>query len=174
MLAYLAGVLLIAIAVLVASVAFEWGTTGDALIQMVYWLKENPWGSAIIAIVLIAVGLALFFLPKPKRFDDPAFQTSSKFGEVRVTYEAIGEIVKRSALAVAGVRHVETHLRNRENALEISIVSQLDPGAVIPEVSEQIQAQVKEEVEKTTGITIAEVKVLVRSVVDGARQTRIK
>lgn len=171
MLAYVAGILLILLAVYTMSVSFGWG--GDALIQLVNWLKENPWESAIISILIIGVGIALFFIPRNKRFDDPAFQTSSQWGEVRVTYDAIREIVKRSALAVAGVYHIEAELHSRENLLEISIVSQLDPGVIIPEVSEKIQTQVKEAVESTTGIKVAEVKVLVRST-DTAHQARVR
>ena len=173
MLAYFAGALFIIIAGFLMAVAFDWGYVGDFILQLVTWLRGNPWETALISIFLIGIGIALMFIPKPRRFDEPAFHTTSKWGEVRVTYDAIKEIVARSAVSISGVRQIETQLHHRDNDLEIRIVAQLDPEVVIPEVSEQVQAQVKVDVERSTGIKVTEVKVLVRSV-NAQRQARVR
>lgn len=173
MLAYFAGVLLLVLAGYTMVIAFDWGQAGNSLVDLTYWMHGNPWESALIAVVMLAAAVVLFIIPKPRRYEEGAFRTASKWGEVHVTPEAIKEIVKRSALAVKGVRHVEPQLHPHENQLGITVVTQLDMDAVIPEVSEQLQAQVKLDLEHIAGIGVNEVKVLVRGW-ETSHQARIK
>jgi uncharacterized alkaline shock family protein YloU len=75
--------------------------------------------------------------------------------------KALSDIISRSAQAMPGVRQVQPVLRQREDGLEIILNSQFNPEFVIPETAEELQTKVKDDVERYTGIKVAEVKVLV-------------
>lgn len=63
---------------------------------------------------------------------------------------------------MTGVRLVQPVLRQREDGLEVLLNCQLNPESIIPEMSDELQTRIKEDVERYTGIKVAEVKVLVR------------
>ncbi len=161
MLAYGMGVILLVLALGVFAMATGWAWPYAVLVQGLDWLKYNGWESTAIGALLLILGLLLFIRPRPAV--EVSFALTGKFGEVRITGEAIQEIVGRAALTVEGVRKVLVNLRHREEGLEITVISQFNPETVIPEISAELQAKVKQDVEHYTGIRVAEVKVLVRS-----------
>lgn len=161
MLAYVLGIILVILAGWILAIAAGWLLPYNLLASGLEWLKGNPWESTVLAAFFLLLGLLLFFRPREKQ--EYSYRTVSKWGEVRVTYEALQEIIARSAMAVPGVRQVQSGIRQREGGLEIKVVAQLTPEMVIPETSEELQQKVQQDVEHFTGIRIAEVKVLVRS-----------
>lgn len=171
MLAYGLGVILVLVAGWLLAVAAGWALPYDLLTQGIDWLKGNPWQSLALAILILFLGLLLFFRPRTKV--ESSFRTPSKWGEVRIAKEAVQEIIARSALALTGVRQVESSLCQREEGLEITVVGQFAPEQIIPVVTEELQALVQQDVERYTGLRVAEVKVLVRSF-EPARVARVR
>ena len=171
MLAYTLGVVLVVLAGWILAIAAGWLLPYNLLEQGLAWLKGNPWESTVLAALFLVIGLLLFFRPREKR--EYAYRTISKWGEVRITYEALQEIISRGALAVPGVRQAQSTVQQREDGLEITVVSQLSPDMVIPETSEELQVKIQNDVEHFTGIRVSEVKVLVRSL-EPARLARVR
>lgn len=171
MLAYGLGGILVLLAAWILAIATGWSWPYVILVQGLDWLKFNGWQSMALAVMLMLLGLLLFFRPRPE--PEMAFTTSSRFGEVRVTQEAIQEIISQGALTVEGVRKVLATLRQREEGLEITVICQFVPEVVIPQTSEELQTKVKSDVEHYTGIKVAEVRVLVRSL-ETARPARVR
>lgn len=161
MLAYVVGLFLVVIAGWMLTIATGWKLPYDVLVDGLFWLQSHPWESLILAIFFLLIGLLPFFRPRKKPMG-VSFNTSSKWGEIRVTVEALSDIITRSAHAMPGVRHVQPAIRQREDGLEIILNSQLNPEFVIPEVAEELQTKIKDDVERYSGIKVAEVKVLVR------------
>ena len=81
---------------------------------------------------------------------------------MRISQEALEDIIDVSARQISGVRDVLSKLRSKEQALEITISCQFEQGILIPESSERLKETVKQDVERYTGIPVTEVKVLVR------------
>ncbi|HZK56251.1 MAG TPA: alkaline shock response membrane anchor protein AmaP [Desulfosporosinus sp.] len=159
MLAYALGLTLILGALWILAMAIGWELPYNLLAYGLGWLKANPWESIVIAAVLLLLGLLLF--ARPRKSTDRSFQTSSKGGNVRISQDALQEIIARSATALPGILQVKSHLKERENGLIIMISCQFEQGERIPRISEELQAKVKEDVELYTGIMVTEVKVLV-------------
>lgn len=160
LLAYLVGVVCVVLSGWILAIATGWNLPYDILIQGLSWLKAHSWESLVLSIGLLILGILPFLRPQKKI--EESYRTASKWGEVRVTMEALGEIISRSAHEVTGVRHVKPVLRQREDGLEILLNCQLNPDVVIPEITNELQTRIKEDVERYTGIKVAEVKVLVR------------
>ncbi|SPF31382.1 conserved exported hypothetical protein [Candidatus Desulfosporosinus infrequens] len=171
MVAYALGCLLIIGALWLLAMATGWGLPYLLSVQGLEWFKANPWESAFVAGILLLLGLLLFV--RPREGTDRAFLTSSKGGEVRISQDALQEIIARSAMVLTGVRQVQSSLRERETGLQIMVSCQFEQGVLIPQMSEELQAKVKQDVELYTGILVTEVKVLVRSL-EKARSARVR
>jgi len=171
MLAYTLGFLLILGALWILAIATGWGLPYDLITQGLNWLRANPWESIIVAGVLLLLGLLLFI--RPRASTDSSFRTSSKGGAVRISQDALQEIITRSAKALPGVLQVKSILRQREAGLEIIVLCQFEQGVLIPQISGEILTKVKEDVELYTGIIVAEVKVLVRRL-EKVRSARVR
>ena len=159
MLAYAVGTSLILVALWILAIATGWGLPYILLTHGLEWLKSNSWESTVVAAVLLLLGLLLFVRPRERA--DRSFQTSSKGGSVRISQDALQEIIARSATTLPGVLQVKSNLRERESGLQIMVSCQFEQGELIPQTSEQLQAKVKADVELYTGIKVTEVKVLV-------------
>lgn len=159
-LAYVIGAFFVVISGWILAIATGWSLPYDVLLQGLYWLRAHSWESLVLAICFLIVGILPFL--RPRKTIEQSFRTSSKWGEVRVTMEALGDIISRSAHEMTGVRLVRPVLRQREDGLEIQLNCQLNPEVVIPEMSDELQKRIREDVERYTGIKVAEVKVLVR------------
>ena len=171
MLAYVLGLLLIFVALWILAIATGWGLPYFLIAQGLNWLRANPWESIIVAGVILLLGLLLFI--RPRTSTDHSFRTSSKGGNVRISQDALKEIIARSAKALPGVVQVKSSLRERDSGLEIIVLCQFEPGVLIPQISGEILTKVKEDVELYTGIIVAEVKVLVRHL-EKVRSARVR
>lgn len=159
MLAYALGITLILGALWILAMATGWVLPYILLIHGLEWLKSNPWESTVVAAVLLLLGLLLFVRPRERT--DRSFQTSSKGGSVRISQDALQEIIARSATTLPGVLQVKSNLRELETGLQIMVSCQFEQGELIPQTSEELQTKVKADVELYTGIKVTEVKVLV-------------
>ncbi|MGI6118998.1 MAG: alkaline shock response membrane anchor protein AmaP [Desulfosporosinus sp.] len=171
MLAYALGLTLILMAIWILALATGWGLPYVLLVQGLDWLKANPWESIIVAVALLLLGLLLFI--RPHASSERLFQTSSKGGYVRITQDALQEIIERSATALQGVLQVKSQLRQRDAGLQITLSCQFEQGERIPQKSAELQAKIKEDVEFYTGIKVTEVKVLVLRM-EKAQVTRVR
>ena len=171
MFAYALGLSLILGALWILAIASGWGLPYVLLTHGLEWLKFNPWESTVVAAFLLLLGILLF--ARPRESSDRSFQTSSKGGSVRISRDALQEIIARSATALPGVLQVKSTLRERDGGLQIMISCQFEQGERIPKISEELQAKVKEDVELYTGIMVTEVKVLVLRL-EKANLTRVR
>ncbi|MDR3602885.1 MAG: alkaline shock response membrane anchor protein AmaP [Desulfosporosinus sp.] len=171
MFAYAWGCFLIVGALWLLAIATGWALPYFLIVHGLEWLKVNPWESAFVAAFLLLLGLLLFV--RPRASTDRAFLTSSKGGEVRISLEALQEIIARSATVVPGVLQVQSSLRERELGLVIMVSCQFEQDVLIPQMSKELQAKIKQDVELYTGILVTEVKVLVRSL-EKTRLARVR
>ena len=171
MVAYALGCLLIIGALWLLAIATGWGLPYLFIVQGIEWLRVNPWDSTFTAGLLLLLGLFLFV--RPRESLERAFLTSSKGGEVRISQDALQEIIARSATVLTGVLQVQSSLKERENGLQIMVSCQFEQGVLIPKMSEDLQVKIKQDVELYTGISVTEVKVLVRSL-EKTRSARVR
>lgn len=171
MLAYVLGFLLILAALWILAMATGWGLPYFLITQGLSWLKVNPGESILVSGVLLVLGL-LFFL-RPRVPSEYSFRTPLKGGEVRIAQDALQDIIARSAKGLPGVAEVKSSLRQIEAGLQINVMCQFEQGVIIPQISQEILTKVKEDVELYTGISVAEVKVLVRRLEKG-RPVRVR
>lgn len=170
MIAYLVGVFFIIVSGWILAITVGWNLPYDILEQALLWLRFHPWEDVVLSACLLVLGILPFFRPRSRH--EQTFLASSQLGEVRMTEAAMQDIVRRSA-QLPGIQEVQPNLRQREDGLEVLVYAQFKPEFVIPDTAEKLQGKIKEDIEHYTGIKVAEVKVLVRSL-ETVRQSRVK
>ncbi|MHB1653789.1 MAG: alkaline shock response membrane anchor protein AmaP [Desulfitobacteriaceae bacterium] len=165
------GLIVMILGLWLSALATGWSLPYLWLGQGLDLLKANPWESMTLGILLVLLGLLI--LLRPQKAAKLSFAVPSRLGEVRVTQEALREIISRTALSLQGIRYVESSLWQRPEGLEITAVSQLNPDVVVTEIAEELQTIVKRDVEHYAGLRVAEVKVLVRNL-ETARPARVR
>lgn len=165
------GLILVLLGLWLAILATGWSVPYLWMNQGLDIIRTNPWETMAFGVLLMLLGLLILVRRQPRT--EMSFSVPTKFGEVRVTQDALREIISRSALALEGIRQVESSLWQRPEGLEITVVSQFNPEVVVTEISEELQTVVKRDVEHYAGIRVAEVKVLVRSL-ETVRPARVR
>ena len=150
MVAYALGCLLILGALWILAITTGWGLPYLFIVRGLDWLKVNPLETIVVAAFLFLLGLLLIVLPREST--DRAFRTSSKGGEVLISQDALQEIIARSAMVLPGVLQVQSSLKDRETGLQIRVSCQFEQGVIIPQTSEELQEQVKQDVEPLRGL----------------------
>lgn len=169
---------LVIIALLVGAAAVALGALGLSLVDLrLLWTSlERMHGSletVLLAVLLAIFSLLIFVLSFRRGESVETLLSHSQLGELRICFKAIENLVLKAARTVDGVREVKTRMMQTENGLTIFLRAITFPDLDIPQVSTELQAAVKEYVEKTTGASVAEVKVMIENVVtDQAKPAR--
>jgi uncharacterized alkaline shock family protein YloU len=119
-----------------------------------------------VAVIFLIVSLRFFFSSfryrKPKK--ERGIRQRSDLGEVNITLQTIQTIAERAARRVRGVRDLKTVVRAHESGNMITLRVSVDGETPLPDLTQQLQAVVKEQVESIAGVMISEVAVVVTEV----------
>lgn len=102
------------------------------------------------------------FSSRPK--EQVFFRERTAIGELRITREAIEDIIDGSISRIKGLRRKKIDMEQIGETVEISVFCQLADAFHLNQVSVQIQERVRRDVEKYSGIKVREVNVLVTPV----------
>jgi uncharacterized alkaline shock family protein YloU len=120
----------------------------------------------IVAILFLIVSLRFFFSSfrssKPK--ESRGIRQRSDLGEINITIQTIQAIAERAARQVKGIRDLKTAVKVLDSGTMITLRVSVDGETPFPELTSKLQTDVKEHVERITGLLITEVVVIVTEV----------
>ncbi|MBO8163135.1 MAG: alkaline shock response membrane anchor protein AmaP [Brevibacillus sp.] len=116
----------------------------------------------IVSVIFLAISVR-FFVSGFRRQgrEHKAIYQRNDFGHVSISLDTIRAIAERAARKVRGVRELKTHVSTQELGNVISLRVTFDGETPLPELTQNLQAEVKARVEAITGLDIAEVSVSV-------------
>jgi len=121
--------------------------------------------------ILLAVAIMVASLRRNERVETILQQGT--LGEVRICFKAVENIVLKASKSIKGIREIKTKIVFADSGIVIFLRAVIYPDQVIPQLTAELQAVVKEDVEKITGSSVAEVKVMVENIVtDGLKAAR--
>ena len=124
------------------------------------------WRDVGIAAALIAAGLFVLFLEARQltRSATPhmILLSSDAEGVVRLSLDSVSELAKRTGSGNHDVRNIRCRVRVTDRGLSIRCMITLRMGADVPEVSSDVQKNIREVVERLTSLTVSDVPVRVR------------
>jgi uncharacterized alkaline shock family protein YloU len=117
-------------------------------------------------IILFAAGLRLMVAAvKPgKRMEKVAVIEDNPMGQVRIALTAVESLVSKVVGNCTGIREVRPKVLTQADGIAIQVRLVTAPSISIPEVSQEIQQQVKDKVLEITGITVNNVRVVVDNI----------
>lgn len=115
----------------------------------------------IVALLFLVISIRFFFsgLRVRRNREDKAVYLRNDYGHVSISYDTIRAVAERAARKVRGVRDLKTHVSSRDLGNVISIKVTFDGETPLPELTQNLQSEVKARVEAITGLEIAEVTV---------------
>ena len=135
--------------------------------QMVF----NNWAYAFLSVVafVFTLTVAILSLRSGKRLKSVSKQ--GELGEYRISFDAFENLVLQSTGKIKGIRETKTRLFYDEKGLAVYLRVVVLPDVKIPEMVAEVQKTVQDYLEEISGVTIAEIKVLVDSI---SKETRLK
>ncbi len=143
----------------------------DLAEEILVLIQSHIWFAAVFALlfVLSLLLMVLQFSGGKKSSMPRSVMLQSEEGEVRVSLNAIDILVRQSASQVKGVKEIKTSFFDLEDGLGVQIRAAVTAEHSIPELSTQVQKEVKEHVMNIAGVSIDEVRVLIETVATGGR-----
>ncbi len=138
---------------------------GGVLFDQWRWVASLSGGAAttaaIIGTLLALAGLALIALELiPGRREAPSYVIRKDgLGTVTVARKSVSQVVQYEAAQIDGIREVHPEVRNGADGIHVIAHASLAPDAAAATVAEQLQANVKESVQRHIGLPVAEVQV---------------
>lgn len=108
--------------------------------------------------------LSLRFLLKSYKIESDTYnyiETESELGKIRVSYNTLRALALSGVKRVKGVKDVLINIDTIEGEVIIKLTVSFYGDVIIPGASSELQSVIKEVVEKTSGLVVREVTVLV-------------
>ena len=134
-------------------------------------ITENRGASIIIFVIALAffiVSLTFLFSGLKSNKDKKAVSKYTNIGEIKISLNTIENIALTASRRLNGVRDSKAYVFKADESVSIAIRAVVMPDINIPSLSEDIQAKVKKAVEESSGIGVADVKVIIDNVYSGS------
>jgi len=138
--------------------------------QPLYFLWQSPYVfdlqlylSVFIGLLLL-IGLRLLWVSLTRRQSGRAVVHDYKLGQVRISLQAIENLVKKVVYQIPGVKDVRPSVIQTTGGMGLHIRAVVAPDISIPEMSREIQQRVQEYISQTTGITVNDIKIIVDNI----------
>jgi uncharacterized alkaline shock family protein YloU len=127
----------------------------------------------VAAFILIIGFLGLFFAFHRQHVEQRTKVITSDGVEVNISATAIEHVVKRAVQQVEGIVETKTNIKITNGAIAIHLYLTVPAETSIPETAERANDEVRSMLEATTGLQVAELKVLVTAVVNPRPKTTV-
>ena len=164
-------VVVVALVLLVGAVITLLVATGATATDSYGWFSfilqkiDNATGVSVAAIivagVIIAIGTiaVLIFELGLSRQPAPLLISSSEEGVSTINQDSVCVLAEKTAATVHNVRDVHCNVGEKVGGLVISCQAIVSLASNVPEVCAELQGKLKEEVEKLTGLPVAQINV---------------
>lgn len=147
-----------------------------AWVPLEQWLEQaDSTGGRVtiglIGLAFLAASVRLIVFAFTRKGRGQAVVHETAMGDIRISMDAVENLVRKVARGVKGVRDVKAVVELGPNGLVTSLTGVIGPEVSIPEVSEEIQNAVKSYVRRVVGVDVAEVRIRVENIsTDGRRR----
>ena len=134
------------------------------LITQNYARPEVAVVGAVFLLIAVRIIVPLF---KRNLVQNTVVQEGS-LGQISISLKAIDNLVTQVISQTAGVELLESKLEAAEEGLVVFLELSVNPGLDIPQLTEELQTEVRDYLHRTTGVAVIEVKLLVRNITEAS------
>ncbi|WP_150270762.1 alkaline shock response membrane anchor protein AmaP [Paenibacillus tepidiphilus] len=118
--------------------------------------------SIAVAVVLFLLSVRFFYISlRRERASRPSVDQRTEYGDIQISMETIENLSLKAAGKVKGIRDLRSRIRVSQAGLEIMIRAVVDGEHSLPVLTSEVQRQVHDFVQETTGIPVADVSVYI-------------
>ncbi|NMB35741.1 MAG: alkaline shock response membrane anchor protein AmaP [Firmicutes bacterium] len=130
----------------------------------------------LLGALLFVLGVIFLFfsVQDSKKKEGNTILSFTEIGEVRISFQAIENMVLTASRKVKGIREVSTRLNFTEQGLIIYLRIKAIPDVPIPALVDELQGKVREYVQEISGSNVAEVKVLVENIAQEQIEKKVR
>ncbi|MCJ8011185.1 alkaline shock response membrane anchor protein AmaP [Paenibacillus sp. KQZ6P-2] len=119
----------------------------------------------VVAAVLLLLSFRFFYISiRRERVDIPSIDQRTEYGDIQISVETIENLCLKAASRIRGAKDLKARIRVREAGLEIMIRTVVEGDVSIPTMTTEIQKQVHDYLQETTGIPVSNVAVYIANV----------
>lgn len=138
-------------------------------LQLAFKSPDQRMVIGVLAVVFFIISIRMLFSTISKGSVEQALIQDGALGQVRITLEALENLVKKVAFQVAGVREAQPKIVVTPEGMKLLMKVAVTPDLSIPDTSQELQAKVKEELKQVAGIELNEVRILVHNISTGMK-----
>lgn len=135
---------------------------------------SGRWAIGLVGAVFFIVSLRLLWYAFRRRGTSQTTIHETALGEVRISLNAIENLIRRVGRQVNGIRDLHPRVRAAEGGLKIDLRAWVSPDINVPDVSDHLQGQVKKHIRNVVGMDVAEISILVKDVSTEIRRGRVE
>lgn len=159
------------LSVILGLVVVGW-TTPLEFLQMALVKQDQRIGLGLLALAFASVSVKFLVNSLGTKAETPhALIRDTDVGQVRITLQALENLVRKTAGQIRGVREVKPRIFSRPDGIGVFIHVVVAPDLVVPELSEELQVKVKESLEQVAGVNVGSIRVLVENI---STETKVK
>lgn len=118
----------------------------------------------VLSLILI-LSLRFFYISiRRDRNSVPSIDQRTEFGDIQISVETIENLCLKAASKVRGVRDLKARVKVNQAGITIEIRAVVDGEYSIPTLSSDMQKQVHDYLQDTTGIPVSNVSVFIANV----------
>jgi uncharacterized alkaline shock family protein YloU len=143
------------------------------------WIEDllasprGQWTMGLTGLVFFIVSLRLIFLAFRRQGGGHPVVHESELGEVRISLDAVENLVKKTARSIKGVREIKAVVTHGKDGLHATLKGTISPEVSIPEVSEEIQTAVRQYVKRVVGVEMNDIRLEVENIANEGRRGRL-
>ncbi len=119
-----------------------------------------------IGIVLILISLRMLYITmRVGSGTPPSIDQRTDYGDIRISIETVENLTLKAAGRVKGVKDLKARVSVEDAGLQIEIRALVDGDTSIPQLTEEVQREVKGYLEEITGIPVSFVSVYVANII---------
>lgn len=149
------------------------------------WVQPHVWfqdamttgrGRFIVGLIGAAffiVSVRLIVVPFKRRGGGQPVVHETALGEVSISLDAVENLVRKTARSIKGVREIKAVVSHTKDGLKILLSGTISPEVSVPEVSEEIQSQVRSYVKRVVGVEPVDIRLEVENIANEGRRARL-
>jgi len=128
----------------------------------------------IVSGFYLIISLRLVYTAFKRKYSGQTVLHETALGEIRVSLDAVENLVRRIARQVQGVRDVTSHVSLSPAGLRVWAKLVVSPDVSIPSVSNDVQSSIKSYVRNVVGVEVSEVSLYVENITAEVRRSRVE
>lgn len=133
---------------------------------------RGRWSLGLVGAVFFLVSVRLILVAFRRQGGQPVVHETA-MGEVRISLDAVENLVRKTARAIKGVREIKATVIHGKDGLHVLLKGTISPEVSIPEVSEEIQSNVRTYVKRVVGVELVDIRMEVENIANEGRRTRL-